>query len=118
MSSKPTNGINHKQYGVTSEGVAVYLDVGLRETGRHPAQTGRPFTVKLTGGTDGDVAGNMLRIMHERCVASSPLSSFGPSPASSTAGASTARESPADASLERSSADASQHMALVPLKDV
>lgn len=38
MSSKPTNGINHKQFGVTSEGVAVNLDVGLRETGRHPEQ--------------------------------------------------------------------------------
>jgi glutamate dehydrogenase len=84
MSSKPTNGINHKQYGVTSEGVAVYLDVGLRETGRHPAQTGRPFTVKLTGGTDGDVAGNMLRIMHERCVSPS-LSVFGALPQESSA---------------------------------
>jgi glutamate dehydrogenase len=64
MSSKPKNGINHKQYGVTSEGVAVYLEVALMQTGGHPRQTGRPFSVKLTGGTDGDVAGNMLRILH------------------------------------------------------
>ena len=28
MSSKPKAGINHKTYGVTSEGVAACLDVG------------------------------------------------------------------------------------------
>lgn len=30
MSSKPRAGINHKEYGVTSEGINVYLDVALR----------------------------------------------------------------------------------------
>jgi glutamate dehydrogenase len=37
MSSKPRAGINHKVYGVTSEGVNVYLDVALRcEDHRRP----------------------------------------------------------------------------------
>lgn len=62
MSSKPGAGINHKQYGVTSEGVNVFLDVALRAVGIDPRK--QPFTVKMTGGPDGDVAGNMLKIFH------------------------------------------------------
>jgi len=62
MSSKPAAGINHKVYGVTSEGVAVFLDSGLRSLGIDPHN--QPWTVKLTGGPDGDVAGNMLKILH------------------------------------------------------
>ena len=62
ISSKPEAGINHKEYGVTSEGVAVFLHEGLKAIGIDP-KTQR-FTVKLTGGPDGDVAGNMLRILH------------------------------------------------------
>jgi len=62
MSSKPTAGINHKEYGVTSEGVNVFLAVALRSCGIEPTE--RPFTVKITGGPDGDVAGNMIRILH------------------------------------------------------
>jgi len=62
MSSKPRAGINHKEFGVTSEGVNVYLDVALRK-----ALTIDPkkdaFTVKMTGGPDGDVAGNELKIL-------------------------------------------------------
>jgi len=61
MSSKPDAGINHKVYGVTSEGVAVFLDEALRATG---VDTTKPFTIKITGGPDGDVAGNMLKILH------------------------------------------------------
>lgn len=62
MSSKPRAGINHKVYGVTSEGVNVYLDVALRQTlGIDPTTT--PFTVKITGGPDGDVAGNEIKIL-------------------------------------------------------
>ena len=61
MSSKPDAGINHKEYGVTSEGIAVFLDNALRAKG---VDTDRPFTVSMTGGTDGDVAGNMLKILH------------------------------------------------------
>mmetsp|Transcript_39648 Transcript_39648/g.73037 ORF Transcript_39648/g.73037 Transcript_39648/m.73037 type:complete len:1251 (+) Transcript_39648:78-3830(+) len=69
MSSKPEQGINHKTYGVTSEGVQVFLDVALREMQMHPDQqkaAGAPdpsFTVKMTGGPDGDVAGNMIKIL-------------------------------------------------------
>ena len=62
MSSKPSAGINHKVYGVTSEGVTVYLDVGLRALGIDPKK--RPFTLKITGGPDGDVAGNEIKILH------------------------------------------------------
>ena len=62
MSSKPRAGINHKEYGVTSEGVNVYLDVALRTIlGINPKTT--PFTIKMTGGPDGDVAGNELKIL-------------------------------------------------------
>jgi glutamate dehydrogenase len=62
MSSKPNAGINHKVYGVTSEGVNVFLEVALLARGIDPRK--QPFTVKITGGPDGDVAGNMIRILH------------------------------------------------------
>jgi glutamate dehydrogenase len=61
MSSKPDGGINHKEYGVTSEGVNVFLRIALSAQGIDP--TKRPFTVTITGGPDGDVAGNMMRIL-------------------------------------------------------
>lgn len=62
MSSKPNGGINHKEYGVTSEGVNVFLRIALLSQGIDP--TKQRFTVKITGGPDGDVAGNMMRILH------------------------------------------------------
>ncbi len=61
MSSKPGAGINHKEYGITSEGVNVYLEQALLFHGIDPRQ--QPFTVKLTGGTNGDVAGNLVKIL-------------------------------------------------------
>jgi glutamate dehydrogenase len=61
MSSKPGAGINHKEYGVTSEGVCVFLEVGLQSLGINPRTD--PFTVKMTGGPDGDVGGNAIKIM-------------------------------------------------------
>ncbi|MCH2135522.1 MAG: NAD-glutamate dehydrogenase [Phycisphaerales bacterium] len=61
MSSKPGAGINHKDYGVTSEGVVVFLEAGLRCLGIDPRQ--QRFSVKMTGGPDGDVGGNAIRIM-------------------------------------------------------
>ena len=61
MSSKPTAGINHKEFGVTSEGVLIFLRQALLEHGIVPGK--QPFTVKLTGGTDGDVGGNAIRIL-------------------------------------------------------
>jgi glutamate dehydrogenase len=62
MSSKPGAGINHKEYGVTSEGLNVFLDNMLRNLGINPKKD--RFTIKMTGGPDGDVAGNELKILH------------------------------------------------------
>jgi len=62
MSSKPGAGINHKEYGVTSEGVNVFLRYLLGELNIDP--TNQSFSVKMTGGPDGDVAGNMLKFLH------------------------------------------------------
>jgi glutamate dehydrogenase len=62
MSSKARAGINHKEYGVTSEGVNVYLDVALnRCLGIDPKKDS--FTIKMTGGPDGDVGGNEIKIL-------------------------------------------------------
>ena len=62
ISSKPGAGINHKRYGVTSEGVNVFLETFLRSMEIDPTKD--PFTVKITGGPDGDVAGNMIKILN------------------------------------------------------
>jgi len=62
MSSKPRAGINHKEYGVTSEGVNVYLEVALREV-LQIDPTKDSFTIKMTGGPNGDVAGNEIKIL-------------------------------------------------------
>ena len=61
ISSKPAAGFNHKEFGVTSEGVNTFLRVALEEQGIAPLE--QPFTVKITGGTNGDVAGNMVRFL-------------------------------------------------------
>jgi glutamate dehydrogenase len=64
MSSKAV-GINHKQYGVTSTGVVTFAEIAMRERG---IDIGKDrFTVKITGGPNGDVAGNGLRLLLERC---------------------------------------------------
>jgi glutamate dehydrogenase len=64
MSSKVV-GINHKQYGVTSTGVVKFAEIALRELGIDIGKD--PFSVKFTGGPNGDVAGNAMRILLERC---------------------------------------------------
>ncbi|AAR34938.2 NAD-glutamate dehydrogenase [Geobacter sulfurreducens] len=64
MSSKRV-GINHKEYGVTSTGVVAFAEITMAELGIDIRRD--PFTVKFTGGPNGDVAGNALRIMLERC---------------------------------------------------
>jgi len=64
MSSKKF-GINHKEYAVTSTGVVRFAEVAMETLGINMHQD--PFTVKLTGGTNGDVAGNAIRLMLERC---------------------------------------------------
>jgi len=58
ISSKPSLGINHKEYGVTSLGVNVYMEQVLLFMGINPKKD--KFTIKISGGPDGDVAGNQL----------------------------------------------------------
>jgi len=64
MSSKHV-GINHKEYGVTSRGVVKFAEVAMKEMGVDIHHD--PFTVKITGGPNGDVAGNAMCILLERC---------------------------------------------------
>lgn len=61
MSSKPGAGINHKEYGVTSFGLNVYLHQTLLFLGIDPDK--QSFTLKISGGPDGDVAGNEIHIL-------------------------------------------------------
>jgi glutamate dehydrogenase len=63
MSSKAV-GINHKEFGVTSTGVVAFAAIALAERGIDLRRD--PFSVKLTGGPNGDVAGNALRLLLER----------------------------------------------------
>ncbi len=58
MSSKPGAGINHKEFGVTSCGVNVYMEEVLKHLGINPRT--QEFTIKISGGPDGDVAGNQM----------------------------------------------------------
>jgi len=58
MSSKPGAGINHKEFGVTSCGVNVYMEEVLKFLDLDPAK--EEFTIKMSGGPDGDVAGNQM----------------------------------------------------------
>lgn len=62
ISSKPSLGINHKEYGVTSFGVNVYMQQALLYLGIDPKKDS--FTVKISGGPDGDVAGNQIKNLH------------------------------------------------------
>ncbi|MBN2809779.1 MAG: NAD-glutamate dehydrogenase [Deltaproteobacteria bacterium] len=63
ISSKAV-GINHKQYGVTSLGVITFAEITMAELGINMRRD--PFTVKFTGGPNGDVAGNAMRLLLER----------------------------------------------------
>ncbi len=64
MSSK-TIGINHKEYGVTSTGVVKFAEIAMHEVGIDITRDA--FTVKFTGGPNGDVAGNAMHIMLDLC---------------------------------------------------
>jgi glutamate dehydrogenase len=64
MSSKKV-GINHKEFGVTSTGVVAFAEIAMRERGVDMRKD--PFSVKFTGGPNGDVAGNAMRLLLERC---------------------------------------------------
>ncbi|NVN90916.1 MAG: NAD-glutamate dehydrogenase, partial [Desulfuromonadales bacterium] len=67
MSSKRI-GINHKRFGVTSTGVVTFAKITMADAaGIDIARD--PFSLKITGGPNGDVAGNCLRIMLEMCPA-------------------------------------------------
>jgi glutamate dehydrogenase len=63
MSSKRV-GINHKEFGVTSTGVVRFAEITMADLGID--MVNHPFSVKFTGGPNGDVAGNAMRIMLER----------------------------------------------------
>jgi len=65
MSSKLV-GINHKEYGVTSTGVVKFAEITMAEAIGINI-TSDPFTLKMTGGPGGDVAGNSLAIMLKSC---------------------------------------------------
>ncbi|MCH9625309.1 MAG: hypothetical protein S4CHLAM123_04800 [Chlamydiales bacterium] len=58
ISGKPKMGINHKEMGVTSAGLNVYMHQMLLYLGVDPYN--ETFTVKMSGGPDGDVAGNQI----------------------------------------------------------
>jgi len=60
MSSKRV-GINHKAYGVTSTGLVKFAEITMRELGVDIRRDA--FTVKFTGGPNGDVAGNSMRLL-------------------------------------------------------
>lgn len=64
MSSKEI-GINHKEYAVTSTGVVKFAEITMKELGLNIRKD--PFSVKFTGGPNGDVAGNAMNIMLARC---------------------------------------------------
>ncbi len=64
MSSKRI-GINHKEYGVTSTGVVTFAEITMQELGIDMRRD--PFRIKFTGGPNGDVAGNALRILLAGC---------------------------------------------------
>jgi glutamate dehydrogenase len=63
MSSKRV-GINHKEYAVTSTGVVKFAEATMLELGVDLQRD--PFSVKVTGGPNGDVAGNAMAILLRR----------------------------------------------------
>ena len=63
ISGKSTLGINHKEYGVTSLGVLVYVEEMLKFLEIDPKVDS--FTIKISGGPDGDVAGNLIHNLYK-----------------------------------------------------
>ena len=64
ISGKVDTGINHKHYGVTSFGVFQYLMRTLQHLGIDPKKDA--YSVKLSGGPFGDVAGNMIKLLNAK----------------------------------------------------
>ncbi len=71
ITSKPVAGINHKEFGVTSFGVNVYLFEMLKYLGIDPSKDS--FTIKISGGPDGDVAGNQILNLYKYCPTTAKL---------------------------------------------
>lgn len=63
ISSKKV-GINHKEFGVTSTGVVKFAEITMQALGIDIRKDS--YRVKFTGGTNGDVAGNAIRLLLER----------------------------------------------------
>ncbi|MCP3869156.1 MAG: amino acid dehydrogenase [Gammaproteobacteria bacterium] len=63
--SSKSAGINHKEYGVTSIGVVRFSEVTMQALGIDMHKD--PFTAKFTGGPNGDVAGNAMKLLLKRC---------------------------------------------------
>ena len=64
ISGKPDQGINHKEFGVTSFGVHQFFLRTLKEFNIDPHND--EFSVKISGGPYGDVAGNELKLLLEK----------------------------------------------------
>ena len=64
ISGKPDQGINHKEFGVTSFGVHQFFLRTLKELKIDPCKD--EFSVKISGGPYGDVAGNELKLLLEK----------------------------------------------------
>lgn len=64
ISGKPGSGFNHKEYGVTSFGVYRYLLKTVSELGIDPVHD--EWSVRISGGPSGDVAGNLLKLLIAR----------------------------------------------------
>ncbi len=64
ISGKPDQGINHKEFGVTSFGVHQFFLRTLKELDIDPYND--DFSVKISGGPYGDVAGNELKLLLEK----------------------------------------------------
>jgi glutamate dehydrogenase len=64
ISSKKA-GINHKAYGVTSIGLVKFAEVSMKELGVDIYKD--PFTIKFTGGPNGDVTGNTMSQLLDQC---------------------------------------------------
>ena len=64
ISGKPDQGINHKEFGVTSFGVHQFFLRTLKELNIDPYND--EFSVKISGGPYGDVAGNELKLLLEK----------------------------------------------------
>ncbi|ELP88873.1 glutamate dehydrogenase, putative [Entamoeba invadens IP1] len=73
ISGKEKTGINHKEYGVTSLGVFEYLEECLNFLNI------KKYTMKIKGGPNGDVAGNLIHLIYnkhkDRCTITSISSS-------------------------------------------